>query len=587
VAEESVVIRITGKYIDQVSAGIDKTISGLKSVAKYGAAFAGVLAGVGTAAVIMATDLNASMANVATLIPNATERVEELKHEVQDLSIETGKSTEDLAEGLYQVVSAFGDTADSAKILETAAKGATAGVATTTDAINLLSAVTKGYGDTSAEAAQKASDLAFTTVKLGQTTFPELAASIGKVVPLASQLKVSQEELFATFATLTGVTGGAAEVSTQYSAVLRAMIQPTEAMMIAVEKLGYESAASMVKQLGMAEAMRQVMASTDGSEEAVGKLFGSAEALTAVFALTGGQAEVFNQKLAAMQQAAGATDEAFNEQANGVNKLGFMWEQLKAKFTVVMQNIGDALIPILIQLGEQLMPIIDQVVTWSTESDQLTTMLQTVADGVADLIPFIASFITGTGDASAEMSNLQAIIEGVIWWLKKTGETYTWLVDVSAKAIEYIVYGPDKLARAWDTAILQIRAWWTDFCSWIEGLWDRTAGVLIEKAEDLWSWLNPFASHSPSAVALFSSGIAQMRADYDSLYAHVAQRPLFHGSSRGHDSGRVPSATTTTSKSFAITVNPSGRGYQRADSMRSARDIANEISRLERSGVFA
>lgn len=40
-------------------------------------------------------------------------------------------------------------------ILATASKGAKAGNATVTDSVNLLAAVTKGYGDTSKEAAEK------------------------------------------------------------------------------------------------------------------------------------------------------------------------------------------------------------------------------------------------------------------------------------------------------------------------------------------------------------------------------------------------------------------------------------------------
>ena len=51
------------------------------------------------------------------------------------------------------------------------------------------------------------------------TTFPELAASIGRVVPVAAKMNVAQEELFAGFATLTGVTGSAAEVSTQLAGI--------------------------------------------------------------------------------------------------------------------------------------------------------------------------------------------------------------------------------------------------------------------------------------------------------------------------------------------------------------------------------
>ena len=124
--------------------------------------------GLGTASTKMGMDFNKSMANVATLIPGNVERVNELKQSVLDLSIETGKSAQDISAGLYQVISAFGDSADAAKQLEVAVKAATAGVSTTEEAINLLSAVTKGYGDTSLEAMEKVSDLAFMTVKLGQ-----------------------------------------------------------------------------------------------------------------------------------------------------------------------------------------------------------------------------------------------------------------------------------------------------------------------------------------------------------------------------------------------------------------------------------
>lgn len=189
---------------------------------------------VGTAAIVTSTKLNESMANVATLIPGATDRVVELKGEVQNLAIATGKSTEDISGGLYEVISTFGDTADTVKYLEINARAAAAGLADTKEALALTSAVTKGYGDTSAEAVQHAADLAFQAVNLGQTTFPELAESIGKVVPIAAALGVSQEELFAKMATLTGVTGGAAEVSTQLRAVYQAILKPTGEMAIAL-----------------------------------------------------------------------------------------------------------------------------------------------------------------------------------------------------------------------------------------------------------------------------------------------------------------------------------------------------------------
>jgi len=70
---------------------------------------------IGTAAVKASLDFNKGMANVATLIPGNVARVDELKKAVQDLAVDVGASTSDLSDGLYQVISAFGDTADSVK----------------------------------------------------------------------------------------------------------------------------------------------------------------------------------------------------------------------------------------------------------------------------------------------------------------------------------------------------------------------------------------------------------------------------------------------------------------------------------------
>lgn len=136
------------------------------------------------AAGTQAASFQSQMQNVGTLLDGDVQgKLQGMSKQLKQVSIDTGAATSDLTDGLYQVVSAFGESAESVKQLEIAAKAAKAGNATTTDSVNMLSAVTKGYGDTSAAALQKASDLAFLTVKLGQTSFPELASSMGQVVP--------------------------------------------------------------------------------------------------------------------------------------------------------------------------------------------------------------------------------------------------------------------------------------------------------------------------------------------------------------------------------------------------------------------
>lgn len=306
-------------------------------------------------------NFNAAMANVATLIPGQADRVNELAGAVRTLATETGKTTTDLAGGLYQVISAFGDTAETAKILEINARAAAAGLSTTEEAINLTSAVTKAYGDTSAAAVAQVSDLAFQTVTLGQTTFPELAASIGKVTPSAVAMGVSMEELFGFMATFTGVTGGAAEVSTQLNGVLTALLKPTDEMEAALGKIGFTSGKAAIEQLGLKGTMDALFTATGQNQTAFGALFGNVEALRIAFPATSTQAETLATKIGAMGQAAGLTDTAFKEQTQGINAGGFAMKQFDVAVEDVKIALGEALMPVITAAMPIMQGLVDAV----------------------------------------------------------------------------------------------------------------------------------------------------------------------------------------------------------------------------------
>lgn len=354
------------QYITQVknkySELQDKTAGVRNGLTKVGntltATVTAPLVAAGTAAVKQYMDLNKKLANIATL-SIGDERLQELKKGIQDVAIETAKYTDDIADGTYQVISAFGDADDTIDKVRINAKAAKAGLATTTDSINLTSAVTKGYGDTTAEAVEHVADLAFKTVELGQTTFPELASSIGKVVPQSKALGVSQDELFTIFATLTGVTGTASEVSTQLGAVYTGLMTPTEALKKKLNSLGYESGFAMVKANGFSGAMKILAEATGGSEEKLTELFSSKEAITAMLALTGAQADTFSEKLEKMGNAAGASEEAFKKQSEGVNKSGFTFEQAMVKMQVAAQKFGESAAPFIDKAADAVSSLAD------------------------------------------------------------------------------------------------------------------------------------------------------------------------------------------------------------------------------------
>ena len=408
------------KTFEQASGKMKKIGAGMSTVGK--AMTAGItlpVIGAGFAAMKFSNDINAAMANVQSL-GLATDRVKELKTNVQDLAVKTGKSTVLISQGLYDMISAFGDSADTAKLLEINVKASAAGLSTVQDAIALTSAVSKGYGDTSAKAVQKVSDLAFQTVKLGQTTFPELAQSMGRVVPLANALGVSQEELFSVFATATGVTGKAADVSTQFRGVLQALMAPSDKMKQLMQAFGIANGEAMIKQKGLAGSVQFIVEKAKQAKMPLQELIGSIEGQTVAMALAGSQSNVWADKMNQMKSAMGATDQAFKDQTQGINKVGFKFQQMQQKLTVFMEKLGDAIAPIVGKLIDALSPVIDVISSMSPEIMVAVSAFAALLAAIgpilvigAQLISAFSTISTAVGAAGGAM----AILSNPIGWI--------------------------------------------------------------------------------------------------------------------------------------------------------------------------
>lgn len=348
------------KVVKFAVSGAEKVTKALGKAALVGtaAALTTVTAAAGTA-VVSAVNFQSQMQNVGTLLDgDVNGKLQTMGADLKKVSVSTGQDLSDLASGLYDVVSAFGESAESVKQVEIASKAAKAGNASTSESVELLSAVTKGYGDTSAAAMQKAADLAFQTVKLGQTTYPELASSIGQVVPLAATLKVSQEELFGATATLTGVTGGTSEVMTQLKATMEAFLSPSSEMEKMLKKLGYSSGAAALESEGLGGILDALKESVHGDQVAFANLFSSVEAKNAVLALTGTQADNFISKTEAMVTVSGAAERAFKTQTASVKEMG---KKIVNAGKVMLTSLGERTLPYLSSAVEKLVDKLPEI----------------------------------------------------------------------------------------------------------------------------------------------------------------------------------------------------------------------------------
>lgn len=324
------------------------------------------MAAVGVGSIKAAFDINKSMANVSTMLSGPPEQVIRLKKEIQGMAIESGKSTSELAGGLYDVISALGETEDNMSQLAIATKASIAGNTDVSSSIKMLSLVGKAYNDVSLESLTRISDLAFKTVELGQTTFPELAASMGKVTPLAAALNISQEQLFGTMATLTGVTGNTSEVTTQLSAVMSAILQPSEKMEEALVNINdsnseynFKTVSAMVKTLDWKKSLELLGKAVGNDSDKLAEMLGTKEALLAVLPLLGTQSDAFSEKTGKMTDVTGASTRAHEKQTEGINKQGHEWEKTKQRMIVFAQNLGQRLLPIMDKVMDTLEPVIE------------------------------------------------------------------------------------------------------------------------------------------------------------------------------------------------------------------------------------
>ncbi|CEN29831.1 TP901 family phage tail tape measure protein [[Clostridium] sordellii] len=328
--------------LDKFSEGLEKSSQKAEHVSNKMKPASTAIVGLGTAATIASMNFQDGVANINTLLDDHS-HLDGYKNKIMDVSNETGISIDVVTDGMYQAISSIGDGgAETEKIFDTMANSAKAGGAEVKDAVALISAGMKGYNQVNDETAKKIGDLAFQTAKLGVTTFPEMAASMQPLFPLASNLNLSMTDLFTDMSTLTGVTGNTSEVCTQLKAVFSNLIKPTTDMQKLMKKYGYSNGQAMLKQEGLIGTMKILQKETGGQSDKMGKLFSSTEGLTAITALTGSQFDTMTEKSKKMSKALGTTDSVLKI-VNNTTKNDLRTSLNQAKNSLI--GFGDIIAP--------------------------------------------------------------------------------------------------------------------------------------------------------------------------------------------------------------------------------------------------
>lgn len=346
-------------------AGIDKQgqelTNTLKNIGKAAAAAFSIakIVEFSTASVQAANQFNKGMKEVFTLLPGISQQsMSAMTNDVKEFSKEMGTLTSETVPALYQALSA-GVSQDSVfDFLETANKAAVGGVTSLETAVDGLSSVVNAYGEDTVSAS-KASDLMFTTVKLGKTTFEELSSSLYNVVPTAVGAGVAFEDVSAALAAMTAQGIPTSVATTQLrQAIVELSKSGTETDKTFREIAGKGFTEFIAEGNNIQQAFQLLEQHAADTNVGVNDLFGSVEAGNAVLSLTGQGTEKFTQAMNEMREAIGATDAAFKTMEEDP---GRKWDRIVAAAEVAQINIGNVLIDKLLPVMEWVQDNIDEI----------------------------------------------------------------------------------------------------------------------------------------------------------------------------------------------------------------------------------
>ena len=298
-------------------------------------------AGLGTmfvGAVDAATTFQDQLATINTVAKVSDQQLQQIGDDIQQLSRDTGKSTDDLTQGFYDLVSA-GVPADKAmKTLRDSSILAIGSLGSTAEAVDLVTSALGAYNMDASESA-RVTDIFATAVADGKTTVAALAGGISQVAPIAASAGVSLEEVAAATAIMTLKGDTASQAMTRIKNAIAALLTPNATLNTIQERTGINFA-KLAADKGLAVALEELRKATKGNNEEFAKALGSSEALTLAFSVTGDNAAAMADELANVKGGAdkgGVALEQFGIKSKSAAEQG---KRLAAQIQTFIQDVG-------------------------------------------------------------------------------------------------------------------------------------------------------------------------------------------------------------------------------------------------------
>lgn len=373
-----------------------------------------------------ATEFSRAMTEVSTIVDTTAVNVDRLSENVLDLARAQGLNESLVAKGLYQVISSgVSDAAKAFDVLAVSSRLGIAGLATTEQAVDLITSATNAYARQNLGAA-RAADVLFKTVELGKTTIEELAGSFGRVLPLGASLGVTIEELSAFLASLTLSGLSTEEAATSLRGVLNAMLNVTDEGAAILERFGLSFDPAIVRAKGLAATLIEVNDAVGGDTAALRELFPETRALIGALSVLNDGGVRLSSTLDQVRNSAGAAGVAFDKQmADPARQLTVLVNSLRQGFS---QAFGRAFLSSVSRAGDELGGMESAV-------ERINEVAQVLGGTFGGLF---SPFIDGAVAAVRQFSDFVEQIGGAEALLGRLGGVFRAFSDLAVSSIRLI-----------------------------------------------------------------------------------------------------------------------------------------------------
>ena len=351
-------------------------------------------------AVTQSLEFSRAMSQVSSIVDNTDQEIRDLGGSVRELAIQFGTNEVDVARGLYFTLSSgIEDTRDAVEVLTQANKLSVAGFADVETVIDLLTSTINAYGFKVKDAG-RINDIFFSAVKLGKAELPELAHNMGAVLPIASQMGVSLEEVTAAISALTLGGQNADEAVTSIRQLLINLLNPTSNAKQIISELEQKTAdfgtgglAAAVKTKGLVSVMQTLGRELGNNQLAMREIIPDARGMTAAFALSGNQLESFKRILGEIEKSAGSTDKAVNRVFASQSKRA---DIISAGIRQGFLDLGDAIVSALLPAKSEMDTIKSQAESVRATIAAWGPALGAAAKGLNFFAVGLSTIVSGT-----------------------------------------------------------------------------------------------------------------------------------------------------------------------------------------------